>query len=59
MINWKGCGRKRSWSNFEVLEVVSRHSPGGSEENHENIVQDTRPLGRDLNVRPSEYEAGV
>jgi hypothetical protein len=33
MMNWKGSGRKRSWPNFKVL---SRNSPGGIEENHEN-----------------------
>jgi hypothetical protein len=33
MMNWKGFGRKRSWPNFKVL---SRHSPGRTEENHEN-----------------------
>jgi hypothetical protein len=32
MTNWKGFGRKRSWPNFKVL---SRHSPGGTEKNHE------------------------
>jgi hypothetical protein len=32
----KGCGRKRSWTNFNVL---SRHLPGGSEEKHENFVR--------------------
>jgi hypothetical protein len=40
--NWKGFGRKRSWPNFKVL---SRQSPGGNEENHENLNQDSRPLG--------------
>jgi hypothetical protein len=31
MTSWKGCGRKRSSPNFKV----SRHLPGGTEENHE------------------------
>jgi hypothetical protein len=31
-MNWKGFGTKRSWSNIKVL---SRNSPGESEENHE------------------------
>jgi hypothetical protein len=32
-MNWKGCRRKRSWSNFKVL---SRNLHGGTEESHEN-----------------------
>jgi hypothetical protein len=32
MMNWKGFGRKQLWSNFKVL---SWHSPGGTEKNHE------------------------
>jgi hypothetical protein len=32
MMNWKGFGRKWSRPNFKVL---SWHSPGGTEENHE------------------------
>jgi hypothetical protein len=32
MINWKGFGRKRKLPNFEV---ISWHSHGGTEENHE------------------------
>jgi hypothetical protein len=32
MMNLKAFGRKRSWPKFKVL---SRHSPGGTEENHE------------------------
>jgi hypothetical protein len=31
MIKCKGFGRKQSWHNFNVL---SRHSPGGSDESH-------------------------
>jgi hypothetical protein len=32
MMNWKGFGRKWPWPNFKVL---SWHSPGETEENHE------------------------
>jgi hypothetical protein len=53
MANWKGFGGKRSWPNFKVL---SRHSPGGAEENHEK-PQDSR--GRESNPGPSEYEVGA
>jgi hypothetical protein len=35
MLNWKEFGRKWLRPNFEVL---SRHSPGGTEENHEKPV---------------------
>jgi hypothetical protein len=31
-MNWKRCGRKRSWPNFEAL---SRNLPGNTEENLE------------------------
>jgi hypothetical protein len=41
MMDWKGFDRKRSWSNFKVL---IRHSPGGTEENHE-IHHDGRSRG--------------
>jgi len=32
MMKWKGFDRKRTWPN---LKVLSRNSPGGTEENHE------------------------
>jgi hypothetical protein len=31
-MNWKRCGRKRSWAN---LKVLSRNLPGNTEENLE------------------------
>jgi hypothetical protein len=34
MMNWKGFGRKFSWSNFKVL---FRNLPGGTVENHEKV----------------------
>jgi hypothetical protein len=34
-VNWKGCGRKRSWLDYKVL---SRHLPGETEENDENLL---------------------
>jgi hypothetical protein len=34
MMKWKVCGRKRSRPNFEVQSL---HSPGDTEENHENL----------------------
>jgi hypothetical protein len=56
MTNWKGFGVKRSWPNFNVL---SRHSPGGTEKTTKNLSQDSWSLGRDLNPGPPEYGAGV
>jgi hypothetical protein len=53
VINWKGFVRKRSWPNCEVL---SRHLPGRTEGNHENLSQDSRSPGRDLNPGCPEYE---
>jgi hypothetical protein len=38
MVNWKGFGRKWSWHKFGV---ISRHSPGGTEQNHKNLSQDS------------------
>jgi len=54
MMNWKGFGRKRSWPNFKVL---SWHLPGGTEENHKKLSQDSWSLGRDLNPGPPKYES--
>jgi hypothetical protein len=54
-MNFKVFGRKRSWSIFKVLY---QHSCGGTEENHK-ICRDSRSPGRDMNPRPSEYEAEV
>jgi hypothetical protein len=36
MMNWKGFWMKQSWPNFKVL---SRHSSGETEENHESSVR--------------------
>lgn len=33
--------------------------PGVTEENHEKLAQDSRFSGGDLNLRPTEYEAGM
>jgi hypothetical protein len=55
MMNWKGFGRKRSWHNFKVL---SQHSPGGTEENHEE-PHSSQPADRHLKLVSPEYEAGL
>jgi hypothetical protein len=55
-MNWKGCGRKRSWPNL-------RYYPGicleGLTKTTKNLSQHSRSPGRDLNPGPPEYEAGV
>jgi hypothetical protein len=42
VMNWNGFSRKRSWPNFKVL---SRHLPGGTDETHRNLNQDSRSSG--------------
>jgi hypothetical protein len=63
MINMKGFGRKWSWPNFMMmnmsefdrkwswpnLKVLSRHSPGGTEEKHKTTISIAGRRGRDLN----------
>jgi hypothetical protein len=55
-MNWREYGRKWSWPNL-------RYYPGicleGLRKNTENISQDSQSPGRDLNLRPPKYEAGV
>jgi hypothetical protein len=55
-MNWKGCGRKRSWPNL-------RYYPGtrleGVRKTTKSLSQDSRSPGRDLNPGPAEYEARV
>jgi hypothetical protein len=41
------------------FNVLTRDSPGGTEENHENFSQDSRSPGRYLNSVSLEYEAGM
>jgi hypothetical protein len=47
---------KGSWFN---LKVLSQYLDGRTEENYENLSQDSQSPGRYLNPGPSEYEAGV
>jgi hypothetical protein len=53
-MNWRGYGRKRSWSNIKVL---SRMLSGGIEEDDENFSQYSQFLGRNFNPGRPEYEA--
>jgi hypothetical protein len=52
---------ERMWKKAVVayFKVLSRHSPGGTEENHEILSQDSRCPVRYLNTGLPEYEAGV
>jgi hypothetical protein len=56
MINLEGFVRKRSWSNL-------RYYPGtfleGLTKTTKTLNQNSRSPGRDLNLGPPEYEAGV
>jgi hypothetical protein len=54
-MNCKEFGRKWPWSNFKVL---SCHLPGGTEESHKTLSQDSWSLGQDLNLGPPECKAG-
>jgi hypothetical protein len=54
MMDWKGFGRKLSRPNFKAL---SRHSPGGTEINPENLSQDIWFSDRYMNPECPEYEA--
>jgi hypothetical protein len=54
IINWKSICKERSWPNFKVL---SEHSLGGTEGNHE--PQNSWTLGGGFNTGLLEYNAGV
>jgi hypothetical protein len=41
------------------FKVIFRHWPEGTEEDHENLSQDSRSPDRELNPWSSEYEAVV
>jgi hypothetical protein len=50
---------ERMWKEAPVakFKMLSQHLLGGTEENHENLNQDSQSPGRDLNPGPPEYEA--
>jgi hypothetical protein len=54
-MHWKGYGRKLSWSVLSYSGMLS----GGLRKTAKNICQDSRSLGRDLNLGPPEYKTGV
>jgi hypothetical protein len=52
----KICGRKRLWPNLRYYPVTRLE---GLRKTKENLNQDSRSPGQDLNPRRAEYEAGV
>jgi hypothetical protein len=42
---------------WKVAVLLPQHSPGGTEENHEYLSQDSQSPSPDLNPGPPEYEA--
>jgi hypothetical protein len=59
MINEYWVGHAMEWSDRGLIKELSRHLPGRTEENHEQLSQDSRSPSQDLNAGPQEYEAGV
>jgi hypothetical protein len=55
-MNWKGCGRKRSWPNLRYYPDICLE---GLRKKTKNLSQFIRSPGRDLNPGPPEYEAEV
>jgi hypothetical protein len=51
MINWKGCGRKRSWPQLRDYPSICLEGL------RKTLSQDSWSSGRDLNLGPSEDEA--
>jgi hypothetical protein len=55
-MNWKGCGRKRSWPNliyYPGIYLQELRKPT------KDLSQGNRSPGRDLNAGPLKYEAAV
>jgi hypothetical protein len=51
MMNWKGFGRKPLY--YPVMRLMRLRKA------MENLSQDSRSPGQDLNPKPPEYEAGL
>jgi hypothetical protein len=56
MINWKGCGRKRSWPNLRYYPGIC---PERLRKTTEILSNDSQSPSSDLNLGPPEYEGGV
>jgi hypothetical protein len=55
-MNWKGCGRKRSWPSLRYYPSIFLQE---LRKTTKILSQDSWSLGRDLNPGLPEYEAGV
>jgi hypothetical protein len=62
MIGWLRNGELKRICKEAVaayFKALSRHLPGGTEENNENHSRDSWSPGRDINPEPPEYETGM
>jgi hypothetical protein len=55
-VNWKGLGRKRSWTNLRYYPGISLE---GLRKTTNKPPLGSRSSGRDLNTGPPEYDAGM
>jgi hypothetical protein len=53
MMNWKGCGRKRSWPNLRYYPYICLE---GLKKTMKNLIQHSRSLSQDLSPGLPEYE---
>jgi hypothetical protein len=53
-MNWTWLGRKRSWSNWDIISTFSRRYSGNSVK---NLSQNNWCIGRDSNRTPPERES--
>jgi hypothetical protein len=51
---------ERMWKEAVMasFKVLSKHLPGGPEEKHEHLSQDSPSLGQELNLGPPKYKGG-
>jgi hypothetical protein len=56
MINKGGIGKDLEGSDHGLIEVLSQHFPGKTEESRKR-PQDSRVPGRDSNRKPTEYKS--
>jgi hypothetical protein len=54
-----GIARIRREAVVAQLVILFGHFPGGTGENKEAVIQDSRSPGRDLNSRVPEYDTGM
>jgi hypothetical protein len=53
MVNWKGCGRKRSWPKLRYYPGICLEGP---RKTTKNINQNSRSPGWNLNSEPPEHD---